>query len=117
MAKVDLNVTRQKYLEKISDALSEDEILITGTNEIAIPTLDEAGNEIFVVIKVTIPKGSRDGEAYDGYSMQEAYTMNQKTKAEKAEKAEADKKKKIARDKAAREEKARLDALKKLREA
>lgn len=117
MAKVDLNVTRQKYLQKISDALSEEEVLITGANEIAIPTLDEAGNEIFVVIKVSVPKGSRDGEAYDGYSMQEAYEMSLKTKAEKAEKVEADKRKKIARDKAAREEKARLDSLKKLREA
>lgn len=103
-----LNQVRQNFLAKINEVFSNEEILVTGSNEIAIPTVDSEGNELFVTIKVSIPKGSRDGEPYDGYGVAQAYKMSVDLKEKKAKVAAEDKAKKIARDKAAREEKARL---------
>jgi hypothetical protein len=103
---------RNKFMEAITNLLTEqgEEILRTNSNEIAIPTLDEDGNEEFLVLVFKVPTGSRDGDAYDGYSMAEDYALKVREKAEKAEKAKAEKEKKIARDKAMREQKAKAKA-------
>ena len=88
-----------------------EEVLRTKSNEIAIPCLDEDGNDEWCVITFKVPTGSRDdGEAYDGYGMAEEYTAKEAEKAEKAAKAKAEKEKKIAKDKAQREAKARAKA-------
>ena len=104
---------RNRFLAKFTEVLTTegDEVLRVKSNEIAIPTLDENGDEEFIVITFKVPTGSRDdGEAYDGYGMAEQYAESVATKAEKA-KAEAEKKaKKIAKDKAQREAKAKAKA-------
>jgi regulator of protease activity HflC (stomatin/prohibitin superfamily) len=88
-----------------------EEVLQTKSNEIAIPTLDEDGNDEWCVITFKVPTGSRDdGEAYDGYGMADEYTAKEADKAEKAAKLKAEKEKKIARDKAQREAKAKAKA-------
>jgi hypothetical protein len=103
---------RTKFMEAIINLLTEqgEEVLRTNSNEIAIPTLDEEGNEEFLVLVFKVPTGSRDGDAYDGYSMAEDYAMKVREKAEKAEKDKAKKEEKIARDKAMREQKAKAKA-------
>lgn len=103
---------REKYLKAISSYLSEngEEILVTGSNEIAIPCVDSEGNDEFIVITFKIPTGSRDGDAYDGYAMAEEYKMKLTAKAEKAKEAAEAKAKKIAKDKAEREAKAKAKA-------
>lgn len=103
---------RTKFMEAIIKVLTEqgEEVLRTNSNEIAIPTLDEEGNEEFLVLVFKVPTGSRDGDAYDGYSMAEDYAMKVREKAEKAEKDKAKKEAKIARDKAMREQKAKAKA-------
>ena len=103
---------RNKYLTMIAELLTkaEEEVLWTGSNEIAIPTLDGEGNDEYVVITVKVPTGSRDGDAYDGYEMAEDYEMKSKAKAEKQKKAQAEKSAKMARDKALREKKAKAKA-------
>jgi regulator of protease activity HflC (stomatin/prohibitin superfamily) len=104
---------RNKFLAHFAELLTDEgeEVLRTKSNEIAIPTLDEEGNEEFVVITFKVPTGSRDdGEAYDGYGVAQQYAEDAEAKREKA-KAEAEKKaKKIARDKAQREAKAKARA-------
>lgn len=95
-----------EYLEK---ELGE-EVLRTGSNEVAIPCVDEEGNDEYLVITFKVPTGSRDGDAYDGYSMAEDYAMKQRAAAEKAEKAKAEKAKKIAKDEAMRKQKAEAKA-------
>lgn len=104
---------RKKFLAHITEVLTNEgeEVLLTKSNEISIPTLDEDGNEEFVVITFKVPTGSRDdGEAYDGYAIAEQYAESVTAKAEK-QKAEAEKKaRKIARDKAMREAKAKARA-------
>lgn len=104
---------RNRYLALISEYLTAqgEEILRVKSNEIAIPCLDEDGNEEFIVMTFKVPTGSRDdGEAYDGYGMAEQYAESVAEKEEKA-KIEAEKKaKKIAKDKAMREQRAKAKA-------
>ena len=103
---------RAKFMKAVSDYLTEsgEEVLVVGSNEIALPCVDSENNDEFLVITFKVPTGSRDGDAYDGYSMAEDFAMKEREKAEKAEKAKADKEKKIAKDKAMREQKAKAKA-------
>jgi hypothetical protein len=105
---------RNKFMTAVIGWLTEEkgeEVLRVKSNEIAIPTIDEEGNEEFMVITFKVPTGSRDdGEAYDGYGVAEQYAQSVAEKEAKA-KADAEKKaKKIERDKAQREAKAKAKA-------
>ena len=61
-----------------------EQTLQTASNEFAIPVVDAEGGEHYVVIKIVIPTGSRDGESYDAYAVAEDYQMRCKAKEEKA---------------------------------
>lgn len=103
---------RKTYVEIIREALEArgEEVLQTGSNVLAIPCVDENGDEQFCCFTIKVPTGSRDGDVYDGYGEAESYALNCKQKAEKAA-ADAEKKaKKIARDQAIREQKAAMKA-------
>ena len=91
---------KEIYVNKLIDFLKEDEqVLRTGSNEIAFPVVDSEGNEDFIVITVKIPTGANKGtEPYDGYSMAEEYEIKCRQKAELAAKRQAEKEKKIKRD-------------------
>lgn len=103
---------RAKYMGVIMDYLKaqDEEVLVTGSQEIALPCVDEDGNDEFIVITFKVPTGSRDGEAYDGYSVAEDYRMREAEKAEKAKVAAEKKARQIAKDKAMREAKAKAKA-------
>jgi dihydrofolate reductase len=103
---------RNKYMALLTQFLNEqnEEVLVVGSNEIAIPCLDSDGNDEYMVITFKVPTGSRDGDAYDGYAMAEDYAIRVREKAEKDAKAKAEKEKKIAKDKAMREQKAKAKA-------
>ena len=105
---------RNQFMGAVVEWLEKEkgeEVLRTKSNEIAIPCLDEEGNDEWCVITFKVPTGSRDdGEAYDGYGMAEEYTAKEADKAEKAAKAKAEKERKIAKDKAQREAKAKAKA-------
>ena len=106
------NALRAKYIERVSKFLADsgEEVLVTGSNEIALPCVDSEGNDEFIVLTFKIPTGSRDGDIYDGYSMAEDFKMRTAEKAEKAKVAAEKKAKKIARDKQMREAKAKAKA-------
>ena len=104
---------RNKFLAHFTDLLiaEGEEVLRTKSNEISIPTLDEDGNEEFIVITFKVPTGSRDdGEAYDGYGVAQQYAESVAEKTEKAKKQAEEKARKIARDKAQREARAKAKA-------
>jgi flagellar biosynthesis/type III secretory pathway protein FliH len=104
---------RNKFMNAVVAYLEaqDEEVMRTKSNEIAIPTLDEDGNDEWCVITFKVPTGSRDdGEAYDGYGMAEEYTAKEAEKAVKAAEAEAKKQAKIAKDKAEREARAKAKA-------
>ena len=92
---------KQQYVNKIIAFLEDlgEEVLRTGSNEIAFPVTDEEGNEDFIVITIKIPVGAnKRTEPYDGYAMAEDYAIRQREKAEKAYEKEKAKKEKIKRD-------------------
>lgn len=117
---------RNTYLDLVREMVSEKietDALTVSASELAIPCLDEEGNEKFVLIKVSIPRGTRNGEGgydpYDGYAVAEDYALDLQEKAEKKASAEAKKQAKIAKDEQKRAEKKALaeanKGLKKLR--
>lgn len=111
MSKKANDALRAKYLAQLIEKFKDDEdVLRTGTGEIAFPVVDEEGEDNWVVITVKIPTGSRDGEVYDGYSMAEDYTMKTAAKEEKAKEAATKKAKKAERDAKAREARAAAKA-------
>jgi hypothetical protein len=75
-----------RFLEGVKEHLENcgEEVLRVGSNEIALPVVDTDGNEKWMVLTFKVPTGSRDGDAYDGYSMAEDYQMKQAEKAAKA---------------------------------
>jgi hypothetical protein len=98
---------KSQYMEMLMQMLgAQEDVGKTGSNEFNFPVVDSEGNEDFIVVKLVIPTGSRDGEEYDGYGARNDYQLKLKEKAEKAAAAKAAKEKKIAQDKARREKKA-----------
>jgi len=76
------NTIRNEYIKTIIDFFSDTmnvDALRTSASEIAIPVVDAEGTEKFVLIKVSVPRGSRDGkggyEPYDGYQAADDYKV------------------------------------------
>ena len=111
-----LDFIREMVTEKLdTDALN------VSASELAVPCLDKEGNEKWALIKVSIPRGTRNGaggyDPYDGYAVAEDYAIDCAEKVQKKADAEAKKQAKIARDEKKREEKKALaEANKNLKE-
>jgi len=103
---------RAQYMEKVGAFLAEqgEELLVTASNEYAIPCVDAEGNDSWLVLTFKVPTGSRDGDPYDGYSLAEDYEMKCKAKADKAKEAAAKKAEKMKRDAEIRKAKAEARA-------
>lgn len=106
---------RNDFLALITQAITdakETDALPVSASEIAVPCLDADGNETWALIKVSIPRGTRNGQGgydpYDGYAAAEDYQIDLQEKADKKAAAEAKKQAKIAKDQAKRAEKAAL---------
>ena len=106
---------RNQFLDFIQETVTkqfETDTLPVSASELAIPCLDDEGNEKWVLIKVSIPRGTRNGQGgydpYDGYTVAEDYKIDCEEKAEKKAEIEARKQAKIAKDQKAREEKKAL---------
>ena len=116
MTKAQLETTlRSEYIGQICACLNAElsvETLRVGTSEIAVPCLDAEGNEAWVLIKVSVPRGTRNGEGgydpYDGYAAAEDYALTLDERKQKKAAVEAKKQAKIAKDQAKRAEKAAL---------
>lgn len=108
------NELRAVYIEKVAELFKADgeEVLRTGSSEVAFPVVDADGNEKFIVVSVKVPKGERkDGYVpYDGYSVAEEYAIKLREQADKKAKADEAKRKKIAQDEAFRKKQAELKA-------
>ena len=87
------NALRTEIMEVIVSALcdhfdldAEKQIEVVGSGEIAIPVVDAEGNEKYPKIKVSIPRGTRNGEGgyipYDGHKEAIAYKEEKESKAQ-----------------------------------
>ena len=92
---------RNNVLQTIIDAVNPiSDILPISASELALPIVDSEGNEKFAVVKVSIPRGERDGNGgyipFDGYAAAEDWKM---VLADRADKAAARKEKKERQEK------------------
>ena len=83
------NALRSEIMQVIIDALEahfDVNAIIVGSGEISIPVTDAENNEKYPKIKVSIPRGTRNGEGgyipYDGYEAAEAYKEEKESKAQ-----------------------------------
>ena len=83
------NGLRTKFLALITNAIKaeyETDALPVSASELAVPCLDDEGNEKFILIKVSVPRGTRNGEGgydpYDGYTAAEDYQNEKDSKAQ-----------------------------------
>lgn len=85
---------RAKYLNQIKSFFEkcDEDVRVTGSNEVAFPIVDENDNEKWLKVVVTVPKGSRDGTEYDGYEEEKAYQFKLEQKEIKRKKKEQKKK-------------------------
>ena len=104
-------IKRNEYMELIEKALEAngEEVLKIGTNAFCFPIVDKDGNDLFIRVKVEIPKGSKD-EPFDGYAMKEDFELKEAERAEKARKQAEAKARKMERDKKQRELSAKIKA-------
>ena len=109
--KVEREIIRKSFLEKVSQFLAEsgEEVLIVKSNEIAIPVVGCEGNEDFLVLTFKVPTGANKGlEPYDGYALAEDYVHNLAEKEAKAKAKAEEKARKIERDAEIRRRKAEI---------
>ena len=91
------NELRDDVLAVINRALTEHyqtDILDVSTSELTLPLIDSERNEKFVLIKVSIPRGTRvDGgyEPYDGYAAHEDWQLEKEGREERKRASEAKK--------------------------
>lgn len=94
--------TMLENIMKMIDAEYATDALPVSASEIAVPVVDEEGNEKFALIKVSIPRGTRNGDGgyipYDGYAAAEDYKFDLEDKADKA-RAREEKKERAAKEK------------------
>ena len=83
------NALRSEVMQIIIDALEthyDVNAIVVGSGEIALPIVDNEGNEKYPKIKVSIPRGTRNGDGgyipYDGYEAGEAYKEEKESKAQ-----------------------------------
>ena len=87
------NALRTEVMEVIINALCDHfdldpdkQIEVVGSGEIAIPVVDAEGNDKYPQIKVSIPRGTRNGEGgyipYDGHEAAVAYKEERESKAQ-----------------------------------
>lgn len=77
------------------DLDNDTQIEMVSSGEFVLPLIDAEGNEKYPKIKVSIPRGTRDGEGgyipYDGHAEAVAYREELESKArERAAKSEAE---------------------------
>ena len=84
---------RNQILDFLVDNLSahfDADVLDVSASELVMPVVDAEGNEKFALIKVSIPRGTRNGDGgytpYDGYAAHEDWEL---VKADKADKVKA----------------------------
>lgn len=105
---------RNKFLADITAMITEKydtDALPVSASEITVPCLDSEGNETWALIKVSIPRGTRNGsgyDPYDGYAAAEDYRLDCEDKLAKKTAREA---KKQAEIKKAEEKRAEKKAL------
>lgn len=98
------NMKREEVLTQLANFLADyEEVMRESGNALVFPSTDAEGNEIFVKVSVSIPRGDRSGEAYDGYAAANFYRIHQEEVAANKAQREKDNAAKAAKAKERRE--------------
>ena len=83
------NELRTAFIDKLKQMIEkeyETDSLPVSASEITLPVVDSEGNEKFLLVKVSVPRGTRNGnggyDPYDGYAASEEYLLEQASKAQ-----------------------------------
>lgn len=90
-----------KYMDTLKEFLENqgDEVLLVKSGTYSIPWVDdESGEEGYINITFSIPKGERGGDGYDAYDEAENYKFEQAEKASAAAERKAKVEAKAKRD-------------------
>lgn len=105
---------RDNFIEQVRAAFEQhfdSDCFVAGSGILAMPGVDDEGNEFFYKIQISVPRGSRNGDGgytpWDAYGDKEEYELKVKEKEDKKAAREAKKKRK-------EDEKARKAAAKKV---
>ena len=102
------NTRKNEVLEKVMEFLRKEygtDVEKVSTSEAMMPAVDENGNEFYYVMKISVPRGSRNGSGgytdYNGYEAAKEYKelcadkeADREVKAERKALAEAEKQRK-----------------------
>ena len=104
------NEVREKYVKELKSLYESkgETVLQTNSNIIAIPTLDELDNEIWIEVRVSVPRGSK-GEEYDGYEQAIEYSKKEEERIIKEKEKEEKKKRQIELNKKRREKEKNME--------
>ena len=109
---------RNDFISNISEFIENwrgADVLQVSASEITIPVVDEEGNEKFVLIKISVPRGTRNGDGtytpYDGYAAAEDYKLDLADKADKKRAREEKKEREIKEKERKRKAKETIRAL------
>lgn len=92
---------RESEIKRFIDWLTEEgeEVMRESGNAITFPSLDAEGNECYVKVTISIPRGSRDGEAYSGHDAADNYKVHLAQVAAKKEQRAKENAERIAKAK------------------
>lgn len=125
MSKASLETAlRVEALQVVKEALSahydldiDKQICVVSASEIAIPVVDADGNDKFVLIKISVPRGTRNAKGsydeYDGYAAAEDYKADLERKQAKKDASAAKKEAEAKAREAKREAKKTIKELNK----
>ena len=96
---------REEVLANLMEYFADlgEDVMRESGNALVFPSTDDEGNELFVKIAVSIPRGDRSGEAYDGYAVANFYRLHQEEVAANKAQREKDNAAKAAKAKEKRE--------------
>ena len=98
------NRAREEHVKNLLSHLQEtQDAFLVKSNKICYPTLNELGDEIFIEITVSVPRGSRDGDAYNGYELKAEYEESLQENIRKEQERQAKKQRDIERKKKKKE--------------
>ena len=98
---IDITKIRDDFIENVRKAFEQhfdSDCFVAGSGVLAMPGVDDEGNEFYYKIQISIPRGKRNGEGgytpWDAYADADAYKMELQERAnKKAAREEAAKKK------------------------
>ena len=83
------NELRNEFLAKVKKMVEEEygtDVLTVNSGEYSIPVVDSEGGEAYINVKVSIPRGKRNGEGgytpYNGYEAAQEYAEEIASKAQ-----------------------------------